>query len=111
MSKPLNRVTGVFRLFPHKGELPAAFRALVDPKVPLWPKLMVFAALGYLISPMDMLPAFLFPILGGMDDLGVITMAFQVFRKFIQPHHYGKAHQNESWGPSTTQVPPQSPLR
>lgn len=77
----------LFRLYPHKGELPAMARAAVDPQVPLLPKLILLGALIYVICPVDLLPGFLMPFVGMVDDLAVMTGALAWFRRFVQPHH------------------------
>lgn len=46
-------------------------RLLKDPRVPFNGKLMFGLALAYLISPLDLIPDFIFPVIGHMDDLGV----------------------------------------
>jgi len=56
--------------------LPKLFRLLGrlfrDARVPAFGKLVFAASIAYLISPIDLIPDFLFPILGELDDLGMI---------------------------------------
>ena len=47
-------------------------RLFRDARVPAFGKLVFVAAVLYLISPIDLIPDFLFPILGQMDDLGMV---------------------------------------
>src|SRR5262245_34004035 len=47
-------------------------RLLKDPRVPLSGKLVFGLALAYLLSPLDLIPDFVFPIIGHLDDLGVL---------------------------------------
>jgi uncharacterized membrane protein YkvA (DUF1232 family) len=62
-----------------------AFQALFDPKTPRIAKILAIAALIYGISPLDLVPD-LIPLLGQLDDLGIIALLlFQAF-KYIQQH-------------------------
>lgn len=54
------------------------FRLMLDRRVPLRLKLIIPAAVLYLISPIDLLPD-LFPLLGHTDDLIVIILALASF--------------------------------
>ena len=45
------------------------------PKVSLLDKTIIIGSLGYLISPFDLIPDFI-PVIGLMDDIGVLTWAF-----------------------------------
>ena len=54
------------------------FRLMLDRRVPLRLKLIIPAAILYLILPIDLLPD-LFPILGHTDDLIVIILAVASF--------------------------------
>ena len=51
------------------------WRLLRDPRVPAWPKLLAPAiTVIYVLSPLDVVPD-LIPLLGQLDDVGVITLA------------------------------------
>lgn len=52
-------------------------RLMGDRRVRLFPKLVVLASLVYLISPFDLLPDFLLPILGWADDTIVVIAAMR----------------------------------
>ena len=54
------------------------FRLMLDRRVPLRLKLIIPAAVLYLVSPIDLLPD-LFPILGHTDDLIVVILALASF--------------------------------
>ena len=56
-----------------------AWRLLNDGRVPGWVKLIPFAALLYFLSPIDLLPDWVFPGLGEVDDIVVILLALKVF--------------------------------
>jgi uncharacterized membrane protein YkvA (DUF1232 family) len=49
-------------------------RLLKDPRVPRRSKLVVAATLGYLISPIDLLPEFI-PVIGQIDDILLAVFA------------------------------------
>jgi len=55
-------------------------RLLREPGVPLLTKAFIVLAALYLISPLDFVPDFL-PVLGQLDDLGVILFALEAFLK------------------------------
>jgi len=44
-------------------------RLLKDKRVPLYPKLLVYGAIVYVISPYDLLPDFMVPFLGFAEDI------------------------------------------
>lgn len=50
------------------------YYALESPKTPLKSKLQIYAALGYLILPIDLVPDFI-PVVGFVDDLGALGLA------------------------------------
>lgn len=51
--------------------LPRYFR---DEDVPIWRKSLLIAGLIYIISPIDALPEIVLPLLGWLDDLGLLTL-------------------------------------
>lgn len=54
------------------------WRLLKDPRVPLWPKLLLGFVLAYVVAPVDLLPDVLLGI-GQVDDLIVIFLGLQAF--------------------------------
>ncbi|HEX9652960.1 MAG TPA: DUF1232 domain-containing protein [bacterium] len=56
-------------------------RLLKDPRVPIYLKCVVILALLYLISPIDLFPDFLVPILGHLDDLLILSFSLRYFLK------------------------------
>lgn len=55
---------------------------LKDPRVP-WPsKWLLGLAMGYLLSPIDLIPDFI-PILGHVDDLIIVPVLLTLALKFI----------------------------
>jgi uncharacterized membrane protein YkvA (DUF1232 family) len=71
------------------GRLPRYLRLYVrlmgDARVPVRLKLIVVAALAYLISPIDLTPDLLVPVLGQLDDALVLWLAFRAFVRLCPP--------------------------
>ncbi len=60
------------------------WRLLRDPRVPAWPKLVAPAVMAiYVLSPVDVVPDFI-PLLGQLDDVGVVTLALAVIGMLAQ---------------------------
>lgn len=70
--------------------LPKLFRLLGrlfrDSRVPVSAKLVFIGAIGYLLSPIDLIPDFLIPILGQMDDLGVLLAGLRYLLRRTPPN-------------------------
>jgi uncharacterized membrane protein YkvA (DUF1232 family) len=60
------------------------YYALQSPATPVWAKAVIVAALGYFISPIDVVPDFL-PVVGYADDLGVLVAAVGTVATYITP--------------------------
>ena len=58
---------------------------LRDPEVPFYLKLVPFAAVLYLLWPVDFLPD-LVPVLGQLDDLTALLVSSKVFIEMAPPH-------------------------
>ena len=61
------------------------WRYLRDGRVPLWRKLVGVAAVAYLIWPFDLIPDFI-PIIGWLDDAGVLTAAALFIVRDVRLH-------------------------
>ena len=61
--------------------LRVTLRLLREPRVPALLKLIPVFAAGYVISPLDFVTDLL-PVIGQLDDLGVIFIALEAFLKF-----------------------------
>src|SRR5436305_14873331 len=62
-----------------------AFRLLRDERVPMMAKLVVPAALLYVASPLDLIPD-LIPVLGQIDDIGIVVLGIVAFIKLCPGH-------------------------
>lgn len=82
--------------------LPATYRDLIyyakllwyvmqDPSVPVTLKASVAAALGYLISPIDLVPDFLPG--GFVDDLGVVMAVLKMLDAYVTPEMRRRARE------------------
>ena len=60
------------------------WRLLADPRVPLFPKLILLVAAIYVISPVDLIPDLILG-LGQLDDIGVAMLAIGVFIQLCPP--------------------------
>jgi uncharacterized membrane protein YkvA (DUF1232 family) len=55
-----------------------------DPRVPMQAKAVPSLATVYLLSPLDLIPAWI-PVLGQLDDLAVMLMAVRTFKSMVPP--------------------------
>jgi len=70
------------------------FRLFKDPAVSWVLKLIPIFAFVYLISPYDLIPDFLFPGIGEIDDLVILIFAVSLFNR-LAPVDRVKAHLDE----------------
>jgi uncharacterized membrane protein YkvA (DUF1232 family) len=61
------------------------FRYVRDPRVPLWRRLAGLFAVIYFVMPLDALPDVV-PILGWLDDVGVLSAAAFFMVREVQRH-------------------------
>jgi len=73
-------------------EAKLAFRLLREPRVPVAAKALPFAALLYVLFPLDIVPDLL-PLLGQLDDLSLLLLLTQIFRR-VSPTHIVEFHQS-----------------
>ena len=65
-----------------KTEAHALYLACRDPRVPWYARLFAALALGYLFSPIDLIPDFI-PVIGYLDDLVLVPLFIVIARKLI----------------------------
>ena len=63
-------------------ELQAVYYAFIHPKVGFLPKLIIGLALGYALSPIDLIPDFI-PVIGLLDDLIIVPYLIVLSIKLI----------------------------
>ena len=59
------------------GRLRRVASLLADPRTRKLPRLVVLAAVIYLLSPVDLLPEWVFPVVGHLDDFVFLWMALR----------------------------------
>lgn len=55
------------------------WRLFWDKRVPMYLKLILIGALAYVISPIDIIPDWVVPIIGEMDDVAILFIALRLF--------------------------------
>ncbi|MBE0508760.1 MAG: DUF1232 domain-containing protein [Marinospirillum sp.] len=68
------------------------YYAAADKDTPVWAKTVIYGALGYFISPLDLIPDVI-PVIGYMDDAAVIAAAVVTVAAHIKEEHQIKATQ------------------
>ena len=58
-------------------------RLLIDPRVRWRHRLVLWALLGYLVSPIDLVPDFI-PVLGHLDDVLVAALVLRWLRRSLE---------------------------
>lgn len=67
-----------------KKDVPAIFLAMKDKEMPIIAKIMAAIAVGYVLSPIDLVPDFI-PVLGYLDDVILIPALIALTIKLIPP--------------------------
>ena len=79
----LKETMGLFQSLVSQGRL--VWRLLNDKRIPGWLKLVPFAGLIYLLSPIDLIPDLMLPGLGQLDDVAVILLTLKLFVELCPP--------------------------
>jgi uncharacterized membrane protein YkvA (DUF1232 family) len=58
---------------------------MADRRVSFWPKLLPIGALAYLISPIDLIPGGIAPIIGAVDDVAILWFGASLFIELCPP--------------------------
>ena len=62
-----------------------------DPAVPIWRKLLGLPVALYVISPIDLIPELFVPVIGFLDDLGVLGLFCWYMVRQINKHAEARA--------------------
>ncbi len=74
------------------------FRLMGDRRVSLFPKLLVAAAVAYVLMPMDLVPDLLVPVAGWLDDAVVLWLALRALVRLSPPHVVAEHLAARPWG-------------
>ena len=66
------------------------YYAAQDPTTPRWAKTVIFGALAYFVSPVDLVPDIM-PVVGYTDDLGVLAAALATVAFYVSDETRRKA--------------------
>ena len=78
------------RTIPFLRDALAMYYCWADPATPLMVKRAIVVALLYFVSPLDATPDFI-PILGWLDDAGVIAATMAAIRMYVAEEHWQRA--------------------
>jgi uncharacterized membrane protein YkvA (DUF1232 family) len=68
-------------------------------RVPAWARTAIYGALGYFITPFEAIPD-ITPIVGYMDDLGVLVATLAAVMSYVTPAAMERAgHKTREWFP------------
>ncbi len=65
-----------------KTDIFALYFAYKDPRVPWYAKILILLLLGYLVSPIDLIPDFI-PVIGYLDDLLIFSLTIYILIRLI----------------------------
>lgn len=79
-----------------KKEISIYKNILKDPRTPLFPKILLTLAIGYLLMPFDLIPDFI-PVIGQIDDIVIVPLLFFIAIKLI-PKNITDEFRNKEYG-------------
>ena len=79
-------VKRALRHIPFIDEVVAAYYAMLDPRTPAKPRLILIGALAYFVTPFDIVPDILLG-LGFVDDISILMAALAAVRSSIRDEH------------------------
>jgi uncharacterized membrane protein YkvA (DUF1232 family) len=77
-----------FSAVPVFGDFLALARLVRDAAQPAWLKVFVAIALVYVVSPVDAMPEFVAPLVGWLDDLGLLLVLRVGLSRRLEPYRY-----------------------
>ncbi len=81
-----------------KNEILVIYYAFQNPETGLLPKVIILIALGYVLSPIDLIPDFI-PVLGYMDDLVIVPALIALSIRLIPKKILDEAREKASKEP------------
>jgi uncharacterized membrane protein YkvA (DUF1232 family) len=75
-------------------------RLMADKRVSAFVKVLPVAALAYLISPVDLAPGVVFPVIGALDDAAILWIGSSLFVQLC-PTNVVKEHLDQLEGEET----------
>lgn len=69
----------------------AIYLSYKDPRVPWYIKILIILFLGYILSPIDLIPDFI-PVIGYLDDFILVTVGIPLLHRMI-PKEILKEHE------------------
>ncbi|PKL23562.1 MAG: hypothetical protein CVV47_14795 [Spirochaetae bacterium HGW-Spirochaetae-3] len=78
-----------------KRQVWALFLALKDPATPLPARVLIICAVGYAVSPIDLIPDFI-PVLGQLDDIVILPLLIALAIRLIPPEVNARCRR-EAW--------------
>lgn len=83
---PILKQTSLWRLLLHLPRtIKLLWRLLKDRRVPLSGKFVFVLALAYLAWPIDLIPDFVFPIIGQIDDVAILLAGVRYLMRATPP--------------------------
>jgi uncharacterized membrane protein YkvA (DUF1232 family) len=76
-------------------DLMTLYFAAQHPNTPVFSKILIFLIVAYAVSPIDLIPDFI-PVLGYLDELILLPMAFILVLKTLPPHVTAECRQKAS---------------
>jgi len=61
------------------------FFVLKSDETPMSEKILVYSAIAYLVLPVDLISAKRLPVIGWIDELVSLTVAYQKVKKYVTP--------------------------
>jgi uncharacterized membrane protein YkvA (DUF1232 family) len=80
-------------------ELITLYRLLRDPRTPWTVRAVATVAVGYVVSPIQLIPSFI-PVIGQLDDVCVLFVGSRIIRALVDPSLLSECAQGDAPHPS-----------